>query len=1761
MGETKGKRGKEYLFFLIGIFIFIILFNSNFISALNESTYYLHNETDSQYTSYSKMLNQSTDTGMATSQPAQLPNNLITCWSTKWLAPSWTLNTQVNGTWNFSIYTNTTANFAVNQYFLFAKIIKKNSSGEFNPLNTSLAGFAVVGNSAPIARNWSYAVPFSNDLNLSVGEKIGVQVCVDVTGGGATNKFGYMSWENNAPSFVKIPFNSFGNPPVFDNISASSNLLKGGNILTIYANTSLNGVNDSQGDTLYLYCGNTTTPNATNTDCTGGTTVDSTYPYALSCTFATSTIEANYTEYCRLYDGTAYSINAPNVTYAIDSTPPTTSVISVAGDTTPSYIDNVNDGRTDILVSGESNMSCRWSSSDVTYSSMSNDCAINGTQANCSVNDVASQGFFTRYVSCKDFLGNEQNTSQNLNVQFYLDYTPPTTTSNANTDIHAPNYTVTITELDNVDSNPLTYYCTSTSPGCNPLTPIDNGGTITYTSSDRGTNYLRFYSVDFAGNIQTVVNQTININRLPIFTSASSDAGIIKGGSTVNVSSIAYDLDAQTLSFYVCKSAGATISGCTGLEYCSSSGISNLSCTFTSETDSSTHTWYAYIFDPTGEAATTNPLTGSYTTDSTAPTITLANPLNNSTLTQNSVTLTIVVSEPLTNAWYSLNSGVNNVSMNNNSLYLYTNSNTSIANGNYNISIWANDSYGNIGSLFGNSFTIDSTLGDITPPVITIWNPVNNSYSSSSSVLLNITSDEALSWAGYKTDSGTIITLGNVSATDWNATISLTEGQHNITFYANDSSTNKNKANKSSFIYVDLTNPQVLNFACTTPINNSINVNCSANVSDSVGLNYAIIGYNATGIWQNSSPIYLTGNSATLSYIISAGNTTPGSFGAGIYLYDLSGRNNLTSSSTVNVLDDSAPSIYNITYLPNTIAGLDPGVTVNVNATIVEDYQISSVSLMYRNSSSPNWTSVIMSNNSAIANGSSATTIYNASFVPQTETWYLQINATDAAGNQNISSNYTLIVQNDTTQNISTSIPDIESFTYAQRADNNSLGTLFMNNTGDTVLNFNVSLISSLGTRLIINYTGNQSMNYQNSPGTSTNITIDVNTTGLTSGLYAYNLTVTSEAGTQTYEKKLNLQTAAGPYLSISIDTFSSSVTTSQTGITYAVSVTNFGTQAASNVDLSWILPSIFTLSSGNLTRSFSTLPIGSSGTNNIIINVGSSTADIYYYINATAISSNADSANTSKIIVVSNPIIITQTVSGVSGGGGGGIISGGAAGPVYSNTVEMVRGQQDSFDIPVYNPYLNSTMENLTLNITGFLPQYIEISPSVIDQVNSKETKKFTVKLDIPAYKESYEEHNLIAKINGYRIIGGTSSIYSETQNIQLIIQQISREDANLSLTEAERAVSEMNMSGFNTQEVFDLLTQAKLKLSQRRNQESQNFSKEVVDIRNQAFSVNSLITNISIALNDPRKTNLLTGGAITNFVDEKGNKISLVSLLTGKAVFSSSSPETLLEMSIAAFDRGDFATAEDRARSAQILLLLERKGNLGFFLYLYWYFVLAGFLIFSIAGVISYKVYQKSSITKKIEDIDKEEDSIKELLISSQKKYFIGKSSAEDYHSAMNQYQNNLAKIKKERINLRNKSIKMLEPMQVSRDLSRERAQVELEIEKLQERFYKENKISKEEYELGFKILNERLAEIEEEKITLELLDKNKKNNVKSKSLKKEDTPSEKKIKLKKEKSIPAKIVGFFKSPLKKISQIKENKRINEEEKIKAKIKEVLK
>ena len=1034
--------------------------------------------------------------------------------------------------------------------------------------------------------------------------------------------------------------------------------------------------------------------------------------------------------------------------------------------------------------------------------------------------------------------------------------------------------------------------------------------------------------------------------------------------------------------------------------------------------------------------------------------------------------------------------------MSNISAFEWTHSNLSIADGQYNLTFFVNDSYDNSASFVGYIFTIDSTAGDISAPVITISSPVNSTYYTNSSVLFNITTDESLSWAGFTNNSNILINLDNVSTTNWNATIILAEGQHNITLYANDSSSNKNQANKSVVIYIDLNNPQGVSFSCQDA-NDSAEVNCSYSVSDSLGLSYIKIGFNATGVWQNSSQIALSGESATGSYLIGAGNTTPGVFASQLYIFDLSGRMNDSLADTFSILDDSYPTIWNITYSPNTTASLDPDVQVNVNATIVEDYKISAVSLMWQNLSDGNWISVEMTNNSAIANGSLANTVYNASFLPGNGTYSIKINATDLAGNINLSNNITFVVANETSFWNGTTIPSIKSFTYNQRSGNNTLGVIYLNNTGDEALEFNISIEadSSILSKFDINYTLDNNATYTLNPGENISLNFLVNTTGLTARLDSYNITLISGIGTTIYEKDLYIQSAEAAYLQISVDTYSSSVTTSQSGITYVVSVSNLGTQDASDVVLTWTLPSIFSLASGNLTRSFSNIPIGGSGTNTITVNVNSDTTNTTYYINASASAGNADSVNTSKAITVSDPITITNTVTINTGGGGGGGLSvagGGGGAIVYSKIIEMNRGQTDRFNIEVFNKNYNSSLEALTMNLTGFLGKYFEIVPKKINFIGPRQSANFTVILKVPEYKD-YEEHTLMAVIEGMKVNSASfNESYFEIQNIKLVIQEISRQNVTFSLDEAIRAIEEMKNKGFNVEEVSNILEEAKIKLNASMNKRAWDLAQQIISIRNRAFEVSDLMDRITQALEDPKLTGLITANVVSEVVDENNNTVSVSSLITGNAIFGSKSAEEVLALAKAAFERGDYDTALQRAKSAQVLLLLERKGNFGLFLYLYWHYLLLAMIILTLLGLVASRQYKKVSLTRRISEFDGSEENIRLLILDLQKKYFSGKISSQEYHNIMAKYHDDIAKIRKDRISLRNTRLKTFSREQISQDVKTERVQTEQEIKKLQTQFYVNKKISEKEYEPQSQMLNERLAEIEDEETTSSLMNR---------------------------------------------------------------------
>jgi len=91
--------------------------------------------------------------------------------------------------------------------------------------------------------------------------------------------------------------------------------------------------------------------------------------------------------------------------------------------------------------------------------------------------------------------------------------------------------------------------------------------------------------------------------------------------------------------------------------------------------------------------------------------------------------------------------------------------------------------------------------GNNTAPVITVISPVNGQTYNSSNVLLSITTNENVSTAWFVLDgnNSTSIQLVQNSATNFTGSVSLSDGNHNIIFYATDTNGNTGVSNVINF--------------------------------------------------------------------------------------------------------------------------------------------------------------------------------------------------------------------------------------------------------------------------------------------------------------------------------------------------------------------------------------------------------------------------------------------------------------------------------------------------------------------------------------------------------------------------------------------------------------------------------------------------------------------------------------------------------------------------------------------------------------------------------------------------------------------------------------------------------------------------------------------------------------------------------------------------------------------------------------------------
>lgn len=1443
--------------------------------------------------------------------------------------------------------------------------------------------------------------------------------------------------------------------PTLGSLTAASDPIKGGDEQVITPDS----VDDPNGDNLQFLCDYTKSAVLSgNTICKEGTT-DFMSPYDnMQCSFDTQQIDGVQTVFCAAYDTEFYSSTSTS-NFTIDSTPPSLTTNSVAGDMSSPYIDNVDDGFTNISVEGESGMQCRFSTSDVGYSGMSsvNQCTIDGSTATCPADPA--QGFPDLYVSCKDGLGNENNATNNLDVtDLLVDYTLPTTTTDATVGPHRPNYTVNLSEADNVDTDPTTTYCIDQTDTCTPSTSIDDGQSITFDETDRGRNYLRIDSTDDASNTNST-STTVDINQLPDFTGAADNATTIQGGSTVKIETNATDGDAgQELSLYVCKETGATSSGCNGPAWCSNTtATADPSCTFTAPTDDSFHEWHAYVFDALDAAATANPRSGNFTTDSTPPVITIVDP-ENKTYTQDSAPAEISIDEKGQKAYYQLDAGAN-TTMSKISSTLFSATLSGLADDQHNITFWAQDQYGNWNRSGYRYFTVDTTAGDTTPPSLTAIRPQNGS-SHNAPFTARVNSSEDLAYANISINGGANQTMTKDTNRSFTYVLgsTLDQGQNTVRFWGTDTSSKANTGASKliSFTYdteVPQYEPSLTGISPSSPTTED-SVVCHTRWTDGIELANATLSHNSTGTFSNTT--------VTMSGTADWANKTIGSMDPGGYTCRSWGRDTVgnvnTTSTSFTVTDATPPVLNGQTYRPNASARLDPNVTINVSIDVTDQSTIDSVILQYRNGSDP-YTNTTMS----LDTGDT----YTGNFTPSTPgKWKFRVVANDTVGNTVTGTETTLNVAKDRSFTLTDTLPG--SISATQQDGEVTVGNITVDNTGDVPLDITSSINQSW---MVLSNTS-----FNLADGTTKNITVTLNASDAPIGIFQYGIDITgtnsSFNNTRTRSGQAVIQQSDGPLLELDLVQFSSEVTKGEKDITYQVEVENIGTESADGTWLAWELPSAFTLSSGALNRSIGSLLPGDTAQNTITIDVPSSVEDQKVTLTARTAGGGVDDV-LERTITIGNPTIITRSSGGGGGGGGGGSIGGGTTDEVLSGQlvlnstrrIQVVRGNTTSFPVTVTNIFDGTIMRDISVSVKGLPASAVQVARPATDRLEFGENATYTITINGPQYLQP-GTRELTVRLEGRVLDAGIypgnviNRTFLDERFITLRVYSVSQDEAAAAVENATETISNTTDDGQQLRQLVQLAQQA---LDEDDYDQAHRLAQQVtrlVQAREQARSILSALEQ------DLAGTGTDTASRLGLGPDH-------------------STTRNLMDLARAAMARGDHTTALERAQQARLAYQEEADRTYPVATAVnHWQTILAGLVTAIVLGAIIAYLTRRRRISRKIRKLDEREDRLLHQLVDLQVEYYDHESvPKERFQDRKGAIRDELGDVRQERIELR-RSIPLT--YGIGRTLDRlegEREEVIERLQDLQEQYYEDETIGKQRFQEESEALTERLAEIEEE------------------------------------------------------------------------------
>lgn len=762
-----------------------------------------------------------------------------------------------------------------------------------------------------------------------------------------------------------------------------------------------------------------------------------------------------------------------------------------------------------------------------------------------------------------------------------------------------------------------------------------------------------------------------------------------------------------------------------------------------------------------------------------------------------------------------------------------------------------------------------------------------------------------------------------------------------------------------------------------------------------------------------------------------------------VHYNDTYGNYNFSDTYHVLVNDSQKPSINIRGYSPNTSDQLDPSVMINVSANVTDYSSLNSVILEYIKIGSGPWSNTSMN----LIGG-----FYYGNFTPDSAgNWSFRVRAVDGFGNINTSSNITLEIINDWSWTISPGRFDaVSSLIYG----NVTVGNLTINNTGDYTISINISKHSGSPTltfnvsQLDVNA---GSVSYVEvtafSPNTGSPATYDLRIKIQSNNLSASPNTLYSNFTYITY--------ITGPYLYLEILAYDPDVTQGQNIDNLTLKLTNLGNESSINTSVRWVLPSEWS-SRKSLNYTIGTLATNTDYTYSIPAFVGTDASTGTQIIIAEASSSNADSSSVSKSVNVNSAT--NDTIILIPGGGGGssggGVVGGGAPVPSllvdYPEIIEILRGKAKTFLVEVTNNRA-SNITNLDLDILGFQSTHLEIKQDAIIELAGGKTKTFEVTLNVPYY---YKEgkYPLTLSISAD---SGQGSTIEYNRSMTLIVLKTDKIELISCLLDAEELIENMELEGFNTDILGELLVDANKDYIDNNYEFSEETCKRIISLGEKAYYIKEEVAKIQQQIDIGR--------------------------------YNLDDTERALELVLNAFSRGDYELAEQRLNEALLLQTTEIKieqarliNRIRVLLHYWWILIPSLFLVYG-AGQVLYKTTSKSYLREKINDLREEEMKIIDLIKNTQEDYFNHKiMSSRVYEKHINQYKNRIAKIQRELSDLNMKMIKHLNVRQ-DKFLQEERRRIEELLKEIQRKYYNEKVIDKSSYDSMITTYRKILIEID--------------------------------------------------------------------------------